>query len=117
MTINITTLASPHLPEALEANMVAFWTTYGVPPGRRLERRPELVSVLTGIPEPLFNAVFRARLAPGAVAPAVDDLRSPPLSGTCRFFGGSPPWRRPLTWVTPCCSGALSTPVRSRGWP
>lgn len=74
MATNFVTRTSPQLLEALEANMVEFWKGYGLPTGRRLDERAELVSVMTGIPEPLFNAVFRARLAPEAVAMAVEEI-------------------------------------------
>jgi GNAT superfamily N-acetyltransferase len=75
MTANIVTLASPQLCEALEANMVEFWRAYGNPAGRRLDERSDRVCVMTGIPEPLFNAVFRAHLAPSEVEGAIEEIR------------------------------------------
>ena len=91
MEPDVVTLASSQLLEALEANMVAFWKGYGLPAGRRLDERADRVSVMTGIPEPLFNAVFRARLAPDAVTAAVDDIRLDAAE-----------WNVPLFWwLTP----------------
>ena len=56
---------------ALEANMVAFWTGYGRAPGAELYDGEDLVRVVTGVSEPLFNGVFRARLRPDAVDGAI----------------------------------------------
>ena len=47
---------------ALEANMVAFWTGYGRAPGAELYETEDLVRVITGVSEPLFNGVFCAHL-------------------------------------------------------
>ncbi len=82
---------SPHLLEALESNMVAFWQAYGRPPGRRLDERVDRVCVMTGIPEPLFNTVFRARLAHDAVETAIAEVRL-----------AAAQWNVPLFWwLTP----------------
>ncbi len=91
MAANFVTLTSSHLVEALETNMVAFWKAYGFPAGRRLDERPDYVSVMTGIPEPLFNAVFRARLAGDAVETAVEEISL-----------AAAEWNVPLFWwLTP----------------
>lgn len=91
MATNTVTLGSPHLLEALEANMVAFWKEYGTPAGRRLDEGGDRVSVMTGIPEPLFNAVYSARLAPDAVDSTVEDIRLDAAE-----------WNVPLFWwLTP----------------
>ena len=87
MPANIVTLASPQLCEALEANMVEFWRAYGEPSGRRLDEHGDRVCVMTGIPEPLFNAVFQARLAPDAVETAIDEIRM-----------AAEEWNVPLFW-------------------
>ncbi len=96
METNIGTLASPQLLAALEANMVAFWKGYGATAGRRLDERAELVSVLTGIPEPLFNAVFRARLAPDAVKTTVEDIRLEAAEWNVPLFWWLTPTTTPL---------------------
>ena len=56
---------------ALEANMVAFWALYGRTPGAELYEAEELVRFLTGLDEPLFNAVLRAHLTPATVDSAI----------------------------------------------
>jgi GNAT superfamily N-acetyltransferase len=56
---------------ALEANMVAFWALYGRTPGAELYEAEELVRFVTGLDEPLFNAVLRAHLAPATVDSAI----------------------------------------------
>ncbi|MFN8467620.1 MAG: GNAT family N-acetyltransferase [Caldilineaceae bacterium] len=75
MATNITSLASPHLLASLESNMVAFWKAYGFPAGRQLDERSDRLIVMTGIPEPLFNAVYRAHFEPGGVAGAIEEIR------------------------------------------
>lgn len=96
MATNIVTSNSPHLLQALEDNMVAFWKGYGIPAGRRLDEGGDRVSVLTGIPEPLFNAVYSAHLAPDAVETAVEDIRLDAAE-----------WNVPLFWwLTPTTTPA-----------
>lgn len=91
MEANIVTFDSPHLLEALEDNMVAFWKGYGTPAGRRLDEGGDGVRVLTGIPEPLFNAVYSAHLAPDAAEAAIEDIRLDAAE-----------WNVPLFWwLTP----------------
>lgn len=91
METNKVTLASPYLLEALEANMVEFWKGYGYPAGRQLDDRADRVRVMTGIPEPLFNAVFRAHLAGDAVEAAIKEVQ----------FAAAQ-WHVPLFWwLTP----------------
>ena len=62
-----------------------------IQPARRLDERSDRVCVMTGIPEPLFNAVFRARLAPDAVEAAIEEIRL-----------NAAEWNVPLFWwLTP----------------
>ena len=91
MATNIVTLASPHLLEALESNMVAFWKAYGYPAGRRLDERADRLCFMTGIPEPLFNAVLCAHLAPDTVETAVEEIRRDAAQRNAPLF-----W-----WLTP----------------
>jgi GNAT superfamily N-acetyltransferase len=56
---------------ALEANMVAFWALYGRTPGAELYETEELLRFVTGLDEPLFNAVLRAHLTPATVDSAI----------------------------------------------
>lgn len=57
-------LASPELLDALEANMVAYWMTYARAPSTTATADDEIAWMLTGVPEALFNDVFRARMQP-----------------------------------------------------
>jgi GNAT superfamily N-acetyltransferase len=60
-------LAAVAVVPALEANMAAFWAGYGRTPGAELYEGEDLLRVVTGVSEPLFNGAFRARLIPDAV--------------------------------------------------
>lgn len=60
-------LTSPGLLAAMEANMAAYWTTFGSGPQAELHEGPDLTYFLTGIPTPMFNCVFCAQLEPGTV--------------------------------------------------
>lgn len=64
-------LSVPTVVPALEANMVAFWADYGRAPGAELYEGEDLVRVVTGVSEPLFNGVFRAHLVPNTVNSAI----------------------------------------------
>jgi hypothetical protein len=84
-------LSTTAVVPALEANMVVFWTAYSRAPGGELYEGDDLVRVVTGVSEPLFNGVFRARLIPSAVDSAiattlahVAQRRVPMFCMTCR---------------------------------
>jgi GNAT superfamily N-acetyltransferase len=64
-------LSTTAVVPALEANMAAFWAGYGRAPGAELYEGEDLLRVVTGTSEPLFNGVFRASLPPGAVDGAI----------------------------------------------
>jgi hypothetical protein len=59
-------LAAVAVVPALEANMAAFWAGYGRAPGAELYEGEDLLRVVPGVSEPLFNGAFRARLIPDA---------------------------------------------------
>ena len=63
-------LSTTAVVPALEANMLAFWATYGRAPGAELYEGEDLLRVVTGVSEPLFNGVFRTRLMRGMMPPA-----------------------------------------------
>ena len=69
----IESLSSAALGPALEANMVEFWSAYGRAPQRELYEGPDLIRFVTGVPFPLFNGVFRARLTPDTVDAAIGE--------------------------------------------
>src|SRR5215213_8038224 len=48
-------LSATSVVPALEANMVAFWVAYGRAPGAELYEGEDLVRVVTGVSEPLFQ--------------------------------------------------------------
>jgi len=55
-----------YLP-AFEQNMFEFYTRWGRAPGRERFESADFIRFSTGIPDPIFNGVFRAQLAPEAV--------------------------------------------------
>ncbi len=80
---------------ALEANMAAFWATYGRAPGAELYEGEDLLRVVTGVAEPLFNGVFRARLIPDAVDGAIFTTLAHVASRRVPMFWWVGPWTRP----------------------
>src|SRR5437867_1036276 len=70
-------LSSPHLPEAILANHAACVAPLGRSPKADLYDGPDLLRVLTGIPHPVFNAVFRARFSPGALDEQIESALAP----------------------------------------
>jgi GNAT superfamily N-acetyltransferase len=88
-------LSTPAVVPALEANMVAFWTGYGRAPGAELYEGEDLLRVVTGASEPLFNGVFRARLSPDAVDGAVAETLARAASRRVPMFWWVGPWTRP----------------------
>jgi GNAT superfamily N-acetyltransferase len=88
-------LSTTAVVPALEANMVAFWTGYGRAPGAELYEGEDLLRVVTGASEPLFNGVFRARLSPDAVDGAVAETLARVASRRVPMFWWVGPWTRP----------------------
>lgn len=87
----IENLASAGLIAALEANMVAFWQLYGDASDLPVARRTDLVRVMTGIPDPLFNGIFAAQLTPVNADVAIEEIRATAAQ-----------WKAPLFWwITP----------------
>jgi GNAT superfamily N-acetyltransferase len=60
-------LSSAALVSALETNMYEFYKPWGLPPQGELWEDSDLIRVVTGMPFPLLNGIFRARLAPERV--------------------------------------------------
>jgi GNAT superfamily N-acetyltransferase len=81
--------------EALEANMAAFWAGYGRAPGAELHEGDDLLRVVTGISEPLFNGVFRASLSPDAVDGAIAETLARVASRRVPMFWWVGPSTRP----------------------
>lgn len=63
--------SAPAITMAIEANLWAYWSLFGLLPGAELHDEPDLLWVLTDIPIPLFNGVVRTRLAPEAADAAI----------------------------------------------
>jgi GNAT superfamily N-acetyltransferase len=59
-------MLEPYLP-ALEQNMFEFYTRWGRAPGRERFESVHFIRFSTGIPDPIFNGIFRAQLAPETV--------------------------------------------------
>jgi GNAT superfamily N-acetyltransferase len=93
-------LSTTAVVPALEANMVAFWTGYGRAPGAELYEGDDLVRVVTGVSEPLFNGVFRARLIPDAVDSAIATTLAHVAPRRVPMFWWFAPWTRPANLGT-----------------
>jgi GNAT superfamily N-acetyltransferase len=93
-------LSTTAVVPALEANMVAFWTGYGRAPGAELYEGDDLVRVVTGVSEPLFNGVFRARLIPNAVDSAIATTLAHVAPRRVPMFWWVGPWSRPTNLGT-----------------
>src|SRR5262249_1148933 len=57
-------LSTPALVRAIEANLFAAWASFGHWPQVELYDGPDLMRVITGVPFPWCNGVFRAQLPP-----------------------------------------------------
>lgn len=57
-------LSSAESIAAQEANLAAFWSAYGLAPGRDLTRADGLVRVTTRLPDALMNGIFFSQLTP-----------------------------------------------------
>ena len=99
-------LSTTAVVPALEANMAAFWAGYGRAPGAELYEGEDLLQVVTGASEPLFNGVFRARLIPDAVDGTIAETLARVASRRVPMF-----W-----WVGPSTRPAdLGTHLERRG--
>jgi len=67
MTPIVQDTAPAALTAAIEDNLFAFFALFRRLPGAAYEDRPDRIRLVTGIPFPMFNAVFRARLAPATL--------------------------------------------------
>ena len=56
--------STPALVTAIEANYWEFWAFFGRSPQVELHDDPEMMWLVSGIPHPGFNGVFRTQLAP-----------------------------------------------------
>ena len=68
--------SSNELLNALESNMIAFWSPYGRAEGSTLKATPDVVWFYTGIPVPLFNGVLSAKLEPSGVKATFNSLQA-----------------------------------------
>ena len=59
--------STPALVAAIEANYWEFWAFFGRSPQVELHDDPEVMWLVSGIPHPGFNGVFRTQLAPDDV--------------------------------------------------
>ncbi len=87
MATVIKDLSSPELIPALENNMFEFFSTLGRATGRSLYIGKDYIRVLTGIPFPVFNGVFRAQLSPETIDDAISDT-----------LAAIKTWKVPLFW-------------------
>jgi GNAT superfamily N-acetyltransferase len=73
MAAIISDLSSPELIPALETNMTEFFSNWGRATGRELYIGKDYIRVLTGIPFPVLNGVFRAQLTPETIDDAISN--------------------------------------------
>ena len=66
-------LSAPDVVHAVRANWIAYYTHLGQAPGVELSEGPHLSWMLTGIPDPFLNVVFRTSLPPDAPESVVDE--------------------------------------------
>jgi hypothetical protein len=71
----IRSTSSPDLLGALEANMVAFWSSYGRAENCRLEATPDIVWFYTGVQHPICNGVVSVTGEMDTVGEAYDALQ------------------------------------------
>lgn len=81
--------SAPALVAAIEANDWEFWAFFGRSPQVELHDDPEVMWLVSGVPHPGFNGVFRTQLAPDNI-----DAR---VSETLAHFRSR---RLPMTWWT-----------------
>jgi GNAT superfamily N-acetyltransferase len=102
----LTDLSPAALAAAIEESHAEFNVFMGRSPRVQLREGPELVSVLTGIPHPVFNGIFRARLKG-------DDLAARITAALAPFRASGKPM---FWWVGPTTRPAdLGTHLRAAG--
>lgn len=70
----LTDTSKPALTAAIEANLFAMFTSLRNWPEAEIHDTPELLWLITEIPFPLFNSVFRARLQSDKIDDAIDSI-------------------------------------------
>ncbi len=107
MSEMIRDVQSPNLIDALESNMAAYYLSYGDPTGPQTVDAEDIAYVFTGIPDALFNGVYRARLRSDAVAATLANIHAAQAH-----------WRMPLLWwMTPQAKPAgLAHEISRHGW-
>jgi ribosomal protein S18 acetylase RimI-like enzyme len=81
--------STPALVAAIEANYWEFWAFFGRSPQVELHDDPEMIWLVSGIPHPGFNGIFRTQLAPGSI-----DAK---IGATLTYFKSR---RLPMLWWT-----------------
>jgi len=66
--------STPALVAAIEANYWEFWAFFGRSPQVELHDDPEVMWLVSGIPHPGFNGVFRTQLAPDDVDARISEI-------------------------------------------
>ncbi len=98
---HLTDTSLPALAAAVEQSRSEMLRNYGRSPLAELYDGPDLLRVYTGIPEPFFNGVLRARMAPDQVPAAV--------AAATAYFSA-----RRIIWSWVVASGAASSPLEER---
>ena len=58
---------------AIEENMISFWSNYGRVEGSEVFEDERFIGFISGLPHPLFNAVFRAQLRVSQIEPTIQE--------------------------------------------
>src|SRR5262249_16490579 len=95
MSETLQELSTPALVRAIEANLFEAWAYFGHWPQAELYDGPDLMRVITGVPFPWCNGVFRAHLAPQGTDAKMEPPLTPSRPGPLPRIGWTGPAPRP----------------------
>jgi GNAT superfamily N-acetyltransferase len=98
------------LAAAIEESHAEFNRFVGRSPHARVQDGPEMLTVLTPIPHPVFNGVFRARLAPEDLAGRIQATLAPFRAAGVPMFWWAGPTTRPVDLGTHLRAAGLDPP-------
>ena len=111
----LTDLSPAALAAAIEESHAEFGAFMGRSPLVQLQEGPELLSVLTRIPHPVFNGVFRTRLEGGDLAARIAATLAPFRVRQVPMFWWVGPTTRPADLGTHLQAAGMSGPDSTPG--